>query len=70
MMRWFPTEPMTVSGCFHCSEPGATPGQILTTVFSLADMSDGSGLLLLVSCAVAEVKRATAMNPSMMKDFR
>ena len=70
MMRWLPTEPMTVSGCFHCSEPGATPGQILITVFSLADVSDGSGLLLLVSCPVAELKRATAMNPSMMKDFR
>jgi DNA replication protein DnaC len=28
-MRRLPTEPMTVSGCLHCSDPGAAPGQRL-----------------------------------------
>jgi hypothetical protein len=61
---------MTVSGCFHYSDPGATPGQRLITVFALADVSDGSDLLLSVSCAVAKLIRTAAMNPSMMKVFQ
>jgi hypothetical protein len=33
-------------------------------------MISGSGLLLLVSCALAEVKMMTAMNDSAKRDFR
>src|SRR5690349_18783122 len=69
MMRWLPAEPVVVSGCFHCSEPGATPGQRLT-VFGIAGVGACSGLLFLVSCALAEVTRVAAISQSAMKDFR
>src|SRR5438552_15600335 len=63
-MRRLLPEPRTVSVCFHSSEPGATPGQRLTTVGAAA------AVLLLVSCALTEVKRTAAITQSPIKNLR
>jgi hypothetical protein len=65
-----PPEPRLASGCFHCSDPGATPGHRLMTFFAIADVAASSGLLLLFSCAFAAGKRETAINETAMKDMR
>jgi hypothetical protein len=54
------------SGCFHCSDPGATPGHRLTT-FLLADklFSD-----LPVSCAFAERQKETASRQRAIDSFQ
>src|SRR6266568_4942898 len=65
-----PPEPRLVSGCFHCSDPGAIPGQRLMTFVVIADVVACSGLLFLLSCALAAVKRKAATSESAMKDFR
>jgi hypothetical protein len=54
------------SGCFHCSDPGATPGHRLTT-FLLADklFSD-----LPVSCAFAEQQKETGSRQRAIDSFQ
>ena len=47
-----PPEPRLVSDCFHCYDPGATPGQRLITFFATAGVVACSGLLLGKSCAL------------------
>src|SRR6478672_1695961 len=63
------SEPSVVSGCFHCSEPGATFGQRLMTFFVTAGVGDCSGLVSLVSCARAALKREAAISQSAMKNL-
>src|SRR6266516_1427897 len=63
-MRRLLPEPRTVSVCFHSSEPGATPVQRLTTVGVAA------AVLLLVSCALTEVKRTAAITQGPIKNVR
>src|SRR6266571_1303866 len=66
-----PPEPRLVSGCFHCSDPGATPGQRLTTFVVIEDVVACSGLLILLfACALAEVKREAASRQSAIDNFQ
>jgi hypothetical protein len=69
-IRCMSPEPSVVSSCFHCSDPGAMPGQMLTTFFVTAGFVTCSGLLLLLfSCALAEAKREAASKQSAIDDF-
>ena len=49
---------------------GAAAGAALTTVFGVVGVGADSGVLPLVSCALAEVRSMAGISQSAMRDFR
>src|SRR6266700_2558339 len=65
-----PPERRLVSGCFHCSDPGATPGQRLMIFVAMAGVGACSGLAFWVACALLVVtKKEAASTQSAMKNI-